>query len=65
MLIDRDSAQSFALVRKLVAANKLVETFDWLSCRKKCVPAWVLCTVKAKKNEQTRAQAGKEPCRVS
>ena len=24
------------LVRKLVA-NKLVETFDWLSCRKKCV----------------------------
>ena len=25
------------LVRNLVAGNKLDETFDWLSCRKKCV----------------------------
>ena len=35
------------LVRKLVA-NKLVETFNWLSCRKKC-SCQVLCRVKAKK----------------
>ena len=36
-LIDRDSAQSFVFGWRKLVANKLVETFDWLSCRKKYV----------------------------
>ena len=51
------------LVRKLVVAYKLVETLDWLSCRKKCVFLGFCALSKPKENEQE--QADKENCRVS
>ena len=43
------------LVRKLIT-NKLIETFDWLSCQKKRVFCLVLCRVKAKKANKNRKQ---------
>ena len=43
------------LVRKLIS-NKLVEAFDWLSCRKKACFSRVLCRVKAKKANKNMKQ---------
>ena len=40
------------LVRNLVAGNKFVETFDWLSCRKKCVFVGFCALSKPKKNDK-------------